>query len=202
MTAEPFLPHRRSLKTLRESVQQCRGCDLYKHATQAVLGEGKIKSKLMLIGEQPGDQEDKQGRPFVGPAGRLLDKALEEAGIDRETVYVTNAVKHFKFKPQRKRRIHQRPSAEEMRACEPWLEAEIQVVKPKIIAAMGATAAQALLGPKIRVTKDRGSFFGHDPEITPTVHPSSILRARDEAARHEQMAAFVDDLKLIAKRLD
>jgi uracil-DNA glycosylase family protein len=202
MTAEPYLPQRKSLKTLKERVQDCRGCDLYKHATQAVLGEGKTKSTLMLVGEQPGDQEDKQGRPFVGPAGRLLDRALEEAGIVRETVYVTNAVKHFKFTPQGKRRIHKKPNAEEVRACEPWLDAEIKVVKPRIIAAMGATAAQALLGPKVRVTKDRGTFFGHDPEITPTVHPSSILRAPDEAARHEQMAAFVDDLKLIAKRLD
>jgi len=202
MTAERYLPQRKSLKTLKEAVQECRGCDLYKHATQAVLGEGKAKSKLMLVGEQPGDQEDKQGHPFVGPAGRVLDKALEEAGIDRETVYVTNAVKHFKFTPQGKRRIHKKPNSEEVRACEPWLDAEIKVIKPKIIAVMGATAAQALLGPKIRVTKDRGRFFGDDPLITPTVHPSSILRAPDEAARHEQMAAFVDDLKLIAKRLD
>jgi uracil-DNA glycosylase family protein len=202
MSAEPYLPKRRSLASLEESVQQCRGCDLYKHATQAVLGEGKRASKLMLVGEQPGDQEDKQGRPFVGPAGRLLDRALEEAGIDRATVYVTNAVKHFKFTPQGKRRIHKKPNAEEVRACHPWLDAEILVVKPKIIAAMGAVAAQALLGPAVKVTKDRGTFFGDDPEITPTVHPSSILRAPDDAARHEQMAAFVDDLKLIAKRLD
>ena len=202
MSAEPYLPKRASLTSLRESVQQCRGCDLYKHATQAVLGEGKRGSKLMLVGEQPGDQEDKQGRPFVGPAGRLLDRALEEAGIDRETVYVTNEVKHFKFTPQGKRRIHKKPNAEEVRACRPWLKAEIHVVKPKVIAAMGATAAQALLGPKFKVTKDRGTFIGEDPIMTATVHPSSILRAPDEAARHEQMAAFVDDLKLIAKRLD
>ena len=199
MTAEPYLPQRTSLRSLQEAVQDCRGCDLYKHATQAVLGEGRTKSKLMLVGEQPGDQEDKHGRPFVGPAGRLLDKALEEAGIDRDTVYVTNAVKHFKFKPMKKRRIHQRPNSEEVRACEPWLDAEIKVVKPRIIVAMGATAAHSLLGTKVKVTKDRGSFFGHDPEITPTVHPSSILRAVDD--RDAQMAAFVDDLTLIAKRL-
>ncbi|TML77017.1 MAG: UdgX family uracil-DNA binding protein [Actinobacteria bacterium] len=201
MSADPYLPKRKTLNTLKRAVQDCKGCSLWQHATQAVLGEGTTKSQLMLVGEQPGDQEDTQGRPFVGPAGRLLDKALEEAGIDRQAVYVTNAVKHFKFTPQGKRRIHKKPNAEEVRACQPWLEAEIAVVKPKIVAAMGATAARALLGPKFRVTKDRGTFTGHDPELTATVHPSSILRAPDENARHEQMAAFVDDLLLIAKRL-
>ncbi len=201
MSAEPYLPKRKTLNTLKRAVQDCKGCSLWRHATQAVLGEGTTKAQLMFVGEQPGDQEDKQGRPFVGPAGRLLDKALEEAGIDRQAVYVTNAVKHFKFTPQGKRRIHKKPNAEEVRACHPWLEAEIAVVKPKIVAAMGATAAQALLGPKFKVTKDRGTFVGSDPMITATVHPSSILRAPDEDARHEQMAAFVDDLRLIAKRL-
>jgi len=201
MSAEPYLPKRKTLNTLKRAVQDCKGCSLWQHATQAVLGEGTTKAQLMFVGEQPGDQEDKQGRPFVGPAGRLLDKALEEAGIDRQAVYVTNAVKHFKFTPQGKRRIHKKPNAEEVRACHPWLEAEIAVVKPKIVAAMGATAAQALLGPKFKVTKDRGTFVGSDPIMTATVHPSSILRAPDEDARHEQMAAFVDDLRLIAKRL-
>ena len=201
MSAEPYLPKRKTLNTLKRAVQDCKGCSLWQHATQAVLGEGTTKAHLLFVGEQPGDQEDKQGRPFVGPAGRLLDKALEEAGIDRQAVYVTNAVKHFKFTPQGKRRIHKKPNAEEVRACHPWLEAEIAVVKPKIVAAMGATAAQALLGPKFKVTKDRGTFVGSDPIMTATVHPSSILRAPDEDARHEQMAAFVDDLRLIAKRL-
>ena len=201
MSAQPYLPKRKTLNTLKRAVQDCKGCSLWQHATQAVLGEGTTKAQLMFVGEQPGDQEDQQGRPFVGPAGRLLDKALEEAGIDRQAVYVTNAVKHFKFTPQGKRRIHKKPNAEEVRACHPWLEAEIAVVKPKIVAAMGATAAQALLGPKFKVTKDRGTFVGSDPMITATVHPSSILRAPDEDARHEQMTAFVDDLRLIAKRL-
>jgi len=201
MSAEPYLPKRKTLNTLKRAVQDCKGCSLWQHATQAVLGEGTTKAQLMFVGEQPGDQEDQQGRPFVGPAGRLLDKALEEAGIDRQAVYVTNAVKHFKFTPQGKRRIHKKPNAEEVRACIPWLEAEIAVVKPKIVAAMGATAAQALLGPKFKVTKDRGTFVGSDPIMTATVHPSSILRAPDEDARHEQMAAFVDDLRMIAKRL-
>jgi len=201
MSAQPYLPKRKTLNTLKRAVQDCKGCSLWQHATQAVLGEGTTKAQLMFVGEQPGDQEDQQGRPFVGPAGRLLDKALEEAGIDRQAVYVTNAVKHFKFTPQGKRRIHKKPNAEEVRACHPWLEAEIAVVKPKIVAAMGATAAQALLGPKFKVTKDRGTFVGSDPIMTATVHPSSILRAPDEDARHEQMTAFVDDLRLIAKRL-
>jgi DNA polymerase len=201
MSAEPYLPKRKSLTALKHAVQTCRGCDLWKGATQAVFGEGKAKAELMLVGEQPGDQEDKQGRPFVGPAGRLLDRALEEAEIERDLVYLTNAVKHFKYTPKGKRRIHKRPNAEEARACRPWLDAEIAVVKPKIVAAMGAVAAQALLGPSFRVTKDRGTFVGNDPQLTATVHPSSILRAPDEQARHVQMAAFVDDLRMIAKRL-
>jgi uracil-DNA glycosylase family protein len=201
MSAEPYLPKRNNLKELREAVQSCKGCDLWQDATQAVFGEGKKQAELMLVGEQPGDQEDKQGRPFVGPAGRLLDQALEEAGIDRDLVYVTNAVKHFKYTPKGKRRIHKKPNAEEARACRPWLDAEIAVVKPKIVAALGAVAAQALLGPKFRVTKDRGTFVGRDPELTATVHPSSILRAPDDESRHAQMAAFVDDLRMIAKRL-
>src|SRR5437868_15252073 len=145
MSAEPYLPKRKSLTSLKEAVQTCKGCDLWKPATQAVFGEGQKKAELMLVGEQPGDQEDKQGRPFVGPAGRLLDQALEEAGIDRDLIYLTNTVKHFKYTPKGKRRIHKKPNAEEVRACHPWLDTEIAVVKPKIVAAMGAVAAQALL---------------------------------------------------------
>ena len=201
MSAEPYLPQRKTLPALRQAVQGCRGCNLWQPATQAVFGEGPRKATLMLVGEQPGDQEDRQGHPFVGPAGRILDEALEEAGIDRSEVFVTNAVKHFKFQPQGKRRIHKKPNSEEIRACRPWLDAEISVVRPKIVAAMGATAAQDLLGPSFRVTKERGTFHGDDPILTATVHPSSILRAPDDDARHEQMAAFVDDLRLIAKRL-
>jgi uracil-DNA glycosylase len=201
MSAEPYLPKRKSLTSLKEAVQTCKGCDLWKDATQAVFGAGPKKAQLLLVGEQPGDQEDKQGRPFVGPAGRLLDQALEEAGIDRDLVYLTNAVKHFKYTPKGKRRIHKKPNSEEVRACRPWLEAEMAVVKPKIVAALGAVAAQGLLGPKFRVTKDRGTFVGQDPELTATVHPSSILRAPDDESRHAQMAAFVDDLRMIAKRL-
>jgi len=201
MSAEPYVPKRKSLTALEQAVQECRGCSLWQHATQAVFGEGPKKATLMLVGEQPGDQEDRHGHPFVGPAGRILDEALDEAGIDRNEVFVTNAVKHFKFQPQGKRRIHKKPNAEEIRACRPWLDAELRVVKPAIVAALGATAAQALLGPSFKVTKQRGTFHGDDPVLTATVHPSSILRAPDEAARREQMDAFVDDLRLIAKRL-
>jgi DNA polymerase len=201
MSAEPYLPKRKTLPALREAVQQCKGCSLWQNASQAVFGEGPKKATLVLVGEQPGDQEDRQGHPFVGPAGRVLDQALQEAGIDRSEVFVTNAVKHFKFTPKGKRRIHKKPNSEEVRACHPWLEAELQVVKPTVVAALGATAAQALLGPSFKVTKDRGTFHGDDPILTATVHPSSILRAPDEEARHEQMAAFVEDLRLIAKRL-
>jgi len=174
---------------------------LWRDATQAVLGEGKKDATLMLVGEQPGDQEDIQGHPFVGPAGKLLDRALEDAGIDRGEVFITNAVKHFKYTRKGKRRIHKKPNSEEVRACHPWLEAEIEVVKPAVLCAMGATAAQALLGPQFRVTKERGTFFGANPEITATVHPSSILRAPDEAARHEQYESLVDDLRAVAKHL-
>jgi uracil-DNA glycosylase len=201
MSAEQYIPPRKTLPSLREAVQACKGCGLWRDATQAVLGEGKKDATLMLVGEQPGDQEDRQGHPFVGPAGKLLDRALEEAGIDRRDVFITNAVKHFKYQPKGKRRIHKKPNSEEIRACHPWLEAEMAVVKPAVICAMGATAAQALLGPQFRVTKEHGHFFGEEPEITATVHPSSILRAPDEDARHEQMASFVDDLRAIAKHL-
>jgi uracil-DNA glycosylase family protein len=201
MSAEPYLPKRKTLSSLKEAVQDCKGCSLWRDATQAVLGEGKKDATLMLVGEQPGDQEDIQGHPFVGPAGKLLDRALEDAGIDRREVFITNAVKHFKYTRKGKRRIHKKPNSEEVRACHPWLEAEIAVVKPAVLCAMGATAAQALLGPQFRVTKERGKFFGEDPEITATVHPSSILRAPDEGARHEQYESLVDDLRAVAKHL-
>jgi uracil-DNA glycosylase family protein len=159
-TAE-FLPARKTLPQLREAVQGCRGCDLYRHATQAVAGEGPPAATIVFIGEQPGDEEDRQGRPFVGPAGRLLDRALQDAGIDRADVYVTNAVKHFKFEERGKRRIHKKPSAAESKACRPWLEAEVTAIRPKILVCLGATAAQSVFGPEYRVTKERGQFVTH-----------------------------------------
>src|SRR5205823_1130226 len=161
-SATDFLPAQRTLETLRDAARSCKGCEIYKNATQTVFGEGPQNASVVFVGEQPGDQEDKQGRPFVGPAGRLLDRALEEAGIDRDLLYLTNAVKHFKYTPKGKRRIHKKPNSEEVHACRPWLDAEIAVVKPKVVAAMGAVAAQELLGPKFRVTKDRGTFIGKD----------------------------------------
>jgi DNA polymerase len=202
-TAAPFLPDKLSMTALREAVQGCRGCPLYANATQAVFGEGKLKASVMLVGEQPGDREDVEGRPFVGPAGALLDKALDEAGIDRTATYLTNAVKHFKWTPKGKRRIHQKPNAAEIEACRPWLDAEIGAVRPAIVVALGATAAQALLGRDFRVTRHRGEFFDQPDRatITATVHPSSILRARDDESRHREMAAFVDDLRTVAKKL-
>jgi len=183
---------------LRQAVQGCRGCDLYRYATQAVLGEGPQSSAIVLIGEQPGDEEDRRGRPFVGPAGRLLDRALEEAGIDRSTVYVTNAVKHFKFEERGKHRLHKKPKSSEIQACRPWLEAELAVIRPKIVVCLGATAAQSVFGPDYRVTKERGQFVTHPwaPQATSTIHPSAILRAPDEQ-RHLEYQRFVDDLKKV-----
>jgi DNA polymerase len=168
-----------------------------------VFGEGLTKAEVMLVGEQPGDQEDRRGKPFVGPAGRELDRALEEVGIDRDKVYVTNVVKHFKFTPRGKRRIHKKPNAEEIAACRPWLEAEVEVVKPRLIVALGATAAQALLGRQFRITKQHGEFFPSDlgPEITATIHPSAILRAPEDVDREQQRRLFVRDLALVARRL-
>src|SRR5436305_7155629 len=205
-SAEPFVPEDRALPVLRKAVQECRGCDLYRNATQAVFGEIEEKPKagqrgvaVMMIGEQPGDREDVEGRPFVGPAGKLLDEALQDAGIDRRKVYVTNVVKHFKWTPapRGKRRIHKKPNAEEISACRPWLESEIELVKPKVLVCLGATAAQALLGRQFKVTQERGRFIegtGLAPVVTATVHPSSILRAPDEGTRHQEMTAFVADL--------
>ncbi len=202
-TAAPLIPPRPTLNKLRDAAAECKACDLWKTGTQTVFGEGTQKSLVMFIGEQPGDKEDLAGRPFVGPAGRVLAQALEEAGIDRSTVYVTNAVKHFKWKAQGKRRIHQRPDASEIRACRPWLDAEIDAVKPRVVVCLGATAAQAILGRSFRVTKQRGEFVEGviGPVVTATVHPSSILRAPDAATRESELAAFTDDLRQVAKHL-
>jgi uracil-DNA glycosylase len=198
-----LLPLTGSLEELKQEAKDCKNCDLWKLGTQTVFGEGGPKARLMLVGEQPGDQEDLEGLPFVGPAGKLLDKALEEAGIDRKKVYVTNAVKHFKWEPRGKRRIHKKPNAAEIAACRPWLDAEIAALQPKIIICLGATAAQSLLGRAFRVTQHRGEFLKSDlaPFVMATVHPSSILRAPDEKSRHEAMEQFIADLKKIAQKL-
>ena len=191
------------LDKVRLAAAECKACDLWKTGTQTVFGEGAAPARLMLVGEQPGDKEDLAGRPFVGPAGRILDQALEEAGIDRDGVYVTNAVKHFKWEPRGKRRLHKRPNAAEITACRPWLDREIELVRPRVVVCLGATAAQALLGRAFRVTQQRGEFFPQ-PEghlVTATVHPSSILRAPDPAARATELAAFTDDLRQVAKKL-
>jgi uracil-DNA glycosylase family protein len=191
------------LDKVRLAAAECKACDLWKTGTQTVFGEGSTKATLMLVGEQPGDKEDLAGRPFVGPAGRILDQALEEAGIDRERVYVTNAVKHFKWEPRGKRRLHKRPNAAEITACRPWLDREIELVRPQVVVCLGATAAQALLGRTFKVTQQRGEFFAQ-PEghvITATVHPSSILRAPDAATRDAELVAFTEDLRQVAKKL-
>jgi uracil-DNA glycosylase len=202
-TAAAYFPDRLSLTSLREAAAGCKACDLWKTGTQTVFGEGARKSEVMLVGEQPGDAEDREGRPFVGPAGQLLDRALEQAGIDRGVAYVTNVVKHFKWQARGKRRIHQKPNWAEMTACRPWLEAELQVVKPTVLVCLGATAAQALLGRDFRVTRQRGQLVESPlaPKVIATVHPSSILRA-DEASREAEMAAFVTDLRKVAALLD
>jgi uracil-DNA glycosylase len=199
----PLLPLRGNLEDLRNAAKNCEACDLYKRATQTVFGEGGPKAKIMMIGEQPGNQEDREGKPFVGPAGKLLDIALEDAGIDRTKVYVTNAVKHFTWEPRGKRRIHKKPSLTEISACRPWFEAEIAAVRPKVIVCLGATAAQSLLGRDFRVTERRGELIESKlaPYVTATVHPSSILRAPDEEARHEARKLFLADLKKIARLL-
>jgi len=200
MTAAALISAHPTLEKLREAAAGCKACELWKRGTQTVFGEGSSRAKVMFVGEQPGDQEDLQGRPFVGPAGRVLDKALEIAGIDRNDVYVTNAVKHFKWEPRGKRRIHKKPRQLEITACRPWLEAEIAVTKPEVVVCLGATAAQSLLGSKFKVTERRGEAIPSTlaPFLVATVHPSSILRAPDEEARQEAMTAFVDDMKTIA----
>ena len=202
MSAADFLPERRTLPALREAAAGCKGCRLYANATQTVFGEGPRTAEVVMVGEVPGDREDLAGKPFVGPAGRLLDEALEEAGIDRRKVYVTNVVKHFKFTRRGKRRIHKKPAAEEIGACRPWLDAELEAVKPKALVALGATAAQALLGRQFRVSRQRGVPVESDlaPLVMATVHPSSILRA-DEEDRDDALAAFVGDLKALARDL-
>jgi len=200
-TAAALLPERLSLLGLREAAAGCRACPLWKTGTQTVFGEGLKRAEAMFVGEQPGDREDREGRPFVGPAGRLLDEAFEEAEIDRSLAYVTNVVKHFKWKPKGKRRIHAKPSWSEIAACRPWLEAELAVVRPQVLVCLGATAAQALLGRDFRVTQRRGELIESDlaPKATATVHPSSILRAPDDESRRAEFAAFVDDLRVVAR---
>jgi len=199
-SAEEFFPARKSLKAFREAATDCKACDLWKRGTQTVFGEGARHAEIVFVGEQPGNEEDLTGKPFVGPAGRLLNDALIEADIDRAKTYVTNVVKHFKWEPRGKRRIHKKPNAREIAACRPWLEAEIDLVKPKVIVCLGATAAQALLGPKFRVSKQRGQFIESTlaPYIMATVHPSSILRAPDDETRRAEKRHFVDDLKKVA----
>jgi len=203
-TAAPLIPSRPTIKKLAEAAAGCQACDLWKTGTQTVFGEGKQSSTVMFVGEQPGDREDLQGRPFVGPAGGLLDKALEEAGIDRSRVYVTNVVKHFKWEPRGKRRIHKKPNAIEINACRPWLEAEIRVIKPVAIVCLGSTAAQAVIGPTFRVSIQRAQFVPSPlaPLVTATVHPSSILRAPSDEARLLEMRRFIDDLKKIRQAIE
>ena len=200
-SAAPWIPATHSLKRLRAAAPDCRGCDLYRHATQVVFGEGPEDAKVVMVGEQPGDEEDRMGHPFVGPSGRLLSKAMHETGLDREKIYVTNAVKHFKFVERGKRRIHAKPRTLEISACRPWLEAELMTIRPALIVCLGATAAQSLMGRNFRITVDRGRFFPHDwaKEIVATVHPSAVLRTPDRF--DEQYGLFVQDLRLIAARV-
>lgn len=201
--AETFIPARPSLASLRRAAQGCTACDLYKNTTQAVIGEGPRHARAFFIGEQPGDQEDLQGRPFVGPAGRVFDEALAAAGIPRDEVFVTNAVKHFKYEQRGKRRLHQKPTLTEVRACRPWLEAELAIVQPEGIVCLGATAALGLLGPKFRITQDRGRFFPTPLAewVMATLHPSAILRMPDVAARRAAREQLLADLELVAVRL-
>jgi uracil-DNA glycosylase len=202
--ASPLIPSRPTIKKLQIVAAGCTACDLWKTGTQTVFGEGEQTSTVMFVGEQPGDREDLAGRPFVGPAGGLLDKALAEAGIDRARVYVTNVVKHFKWEPRGKRRIHKKPNAREIGACRPWLEAEIRVIKPKAIVCLGSTAAQAVIGPKFKVSTQRATFVESPlaPLVTATVHPSSILRAPSDEARRAETQRFIDDLTAIRKAIE
>ena len=202
-SAAPLVPRKPTLPKLRQAAAGCRACDLWERGTQTVFGEGGSRARVMLVGEQPGDREDLEGRPFVGPAGRILDDSLEKAGIDRRAVYVTNVVKHFKWEPRGKRRIHQKPNSVEIGACRPWLDAEIAVVQPEVVVCLGATAAQALLGRTFRVSRQRGEFVPSSlaPRVLATVHPSSILRAPDDETRRAETVRFVADLKKVAKAL-
>nr|WP_143827963.1 UdgX family uracil-DNA binding protein [Anaeromyxobacter sp. Fw109-5] len=197
------VPADASLASLREAARGCRACPLWERATQTVFGEGPSRAEVVLVGEQPGNEEDLAGLPFVGPAGRLLDKALAAAGIDRRRVYVTNAVKHFKWEPRGKRRIHQKPNAGEVRACRPWLDAELRLVRPRAVVCLGATAAQALLGKGFRVTRSRGEPLASPlaPIVLATVHPSAILRAPDDETRAAELSRFVEDLRRVAEAL-
>jgi len=197
------VPAKLTLPTLRAAAAGCKACDLWKLGTQTVFGEGKATARVMMVGEQPGDKEDLQGRPFVGPAGAVLDKALTAAGINRNDVYVTNIVKHFKWEPRGKRRLHKKPNMLEISACRPWLEAEIKVVKPEVLVLMGATAAQGIMGSQFRVTQHRGQWLESNfaQLVMATVHPSSILRAPDDDSRHEEMRKFIEDLKQVAAHL-
>jgi uracil-DNA glycosylase len=201
--AADLIPARPTLPTVREAARNCTACDLYKRGTQTVFGEGGKSARILFVGEQPGDQEDLAGRPFVGPAGKLLDRALADAGIDRGAVYVTNVVKHFKWEPRGKRRIHKKPNAGEIAACRPWLDAEIQIVRPRAIVCLGATASQALLGRAFKVTAHRGELLTSPlaPIVLATVHPSSLLRAPDDETRRRETEHFIDDLRTVARAL-
>ena len=201
--ATPFLPERKNLKSLREAAAHCRGCHLYAPATQTVFSDGPKRARVMMVGEMPGDREDRAGKVFVGPAGRELDKALEAVGIARADVYITNVVKHFKFEERGKRRIHQKPGKREVDACMPWLRAELDVVKPTALLLLGATAAKALLGESFRLTQCRGRPIESDLAelVAATIHPSAILRARDDDSRQAQRRAFTEDLRVIAERM-
>jgi uracil-DNA glycosylase len=201
--ATPFLPEKRTLSTLREAAAGCRGCHLWRGATQTVFGEGLKRARVMLVGEQPGDKEDLAGKPFVGPAGRELDKGLEAAGIARDEAYVTNVVKHFKFEERGRRRIHQTPKRFEIDACSPWLEEELRVVRPEALVLLGATAAKALMGSSFRLTRHRGEVLDSELAsiVTATIHPSAILRQQDDASRSREREAFAEDLRVVAKAL-
>jgi uracil-DNA glycosylase len=202
-TAAPFVPESTSVRVLNAAAHECRGCDLYKTATQVVFGAGPKKARVMFVGEQPGDQEDRQGQPFVGPAGALLDKALDDAGIPRDQVYMTNAVKHFKWEPRGKRRIHKKPRASEIKACRPWLEAELRAVKPAVIVCLGATAAQSVFGSQFKLMQQRGQVLPSTlaPQAVATIHPSAVLRAPDSEGRREAYDMLVADLKVVARTL-
>ena len=201
-SAEPFVPSRLNLSALRRAASVCRGCDLYKSATQTVFGEGPRGAQIVLVGEVPGDEEDREGKPFVGPAGRLLTNLLEQAGIPRDRVYLTNAVKHFRWEPRGKRRLHKKPSSRQINACRPWLDAELVVIQPQMVVCLGATAAQVLLGRDFRLTKQRGKFFsGEHSWITATYHPSAILRASERETRARMRAELVGDLRRAAKKV-
>ena len=201
--AAALIPPGITWQRLHDAAAGCKACDLWKRGTQTVFGEGRKSARIMFVGEQPGNDEDLAGKPFVGPAGKLLDRALAEAGIDRSLAYVTNVVKHFKWEPRGKRRIHAKPNAQEITACMPWLNAELELIHPEVVVLLGATAAQALLGRTFRVTQNRGRFVDSQlaPHVLATVHPSSILRAPDDKTRHEEMRRFVEDMKMVASAL-